>query len=245
MEMIRRICFVIVALGLGGLCLAANKCSHCSADVLATDTFCLKCGHRILAPAPEPATEPEPPPPTSPSTYSPPPQYRQPLKRPAEPSPRQDDPPSPSYRQAESFVTPIKLSIIGPISLPTDQQCSVYGLHLGVIGGYCPTMTGISISGAGSNCKTMKGICIGGIGTGCDEAYGASIVGIFNILHKTAYGLQVGIVNGIENDGGMYGCQIGVVNFAGRKSRCLQIGAINTIGTRPDSRILPLMNMNF
>ena len=216
--MIRSLRFVFPFIAIGTICHAADRCPRCSAEVLPTDTFCSNCRWRMSDDYPS-----APPP----STYSPPPAYRQPIERPPEPI-RESNSSSPGYVLNESFVTPLKLSIVGPIALPTDLLCSVYGLHLSVLGGQSHTMAGIGISGIGSNCEELDGLS----------------VGIFNLSRLAAYGLQIGFMN-LVTDGSLYGCQIGVLNFAGRDTCGVQLGVINCIGSGDNSRTLPILNMSF
>lgn len=212
----KRILQVFSLIMLCGVCAAASVCPRCGGGVLATDAFCAQCRWRLA----DAYVPPVPRVTASPPTLPP----RQTSQRPAAPSASRA---TSTYVRHETFCTPVKLSILGPVALPSDQSCSVYGLHLGVIGG---------------GCHTMRGLAVAGIGSMCDELQGIS-VGLFNVSSKMARGLQIGYLNLAQ--GGLKGCQLGAINVAEKSdSCCLQIGVINSIsGT--GGYTLPILNMRF
>lgn len=204
----RLIMLLFVAVGLCGICQSASLCPRCQGMVLPADTFCTKCRWRLSEP------------------YTPPPAQQPPAAQPSSASASSGSSLSRHVPRATS-VTPIKLAIVDQLAIPSDRQCSVYGLHLSAIGGQCHTMYGISIAGIGTECVTLGGLS----------------VGLFGMARTSAYGLQIGLINGAQD--GLYGCQIGMLNIAGVDTCGIQIGCINCITLKGSQRVLPLLNMQF
>ena len=164
-------------------------CTKCMGPLLRTDTYCQKCGAKIVS---WPDTTP---------VYS--------------------------YDSTKSdMVTPIKISFLHTAAIPWDASCTVYGLHVSVLGGKCHTVCGFNVAGIGSECHTLDGLS----------------AGLFNQAYDT-YGIQMGFFNCAEN---LKGLQIGAFNIAGSKNTCgVQIGIINQMGMGEGSWYIPGINVCF
>ena len=177
-------------------------CKGCGGALLRTDTFCTKCGAKITV---------------------------WPDMHPSQPTKGKDYTPVagiPENYPKSDLTTPLKISIIDKISLPWDEHCTVYGLHIAALGDSCHSIYGISACGIATTCHTL-----GGIG-----------VGLFSLFHAV-YGIQVGFFNAADE---LYGLQIGVVNLAGPgKTKGVQIGMFNQIGMNNEGWFMPVINMCF
>lgn len=107
------------------------------------------------------------------------------------------------YLKAE---TPIKLSLLPGIELPSDNV--VKGLDLGIIANYSKEMWGSQGSW---------------IYSGAEKVYGAQ--SSFIAKAKSVTGIQSGVINVAES---MNGLQIGLINIT-QNMKGLQIGLVNYI----------------
>jgi len=205
----------------------ADSCPGCSAAVLRTDAFCAGCGYDISAwRKKQRIIERQ-------TTTQNVPRMREDVQPQIKSLANDLSEYSYSgtmayYMHKSDVVTPIKLSLIGKLALPWDDECTVYGLQLGALGGACHTIYGFNIC------------CIGNM----SHTFGGISCGLFNICHE-ANGIQIGFYNSADV---LRGLQIGVANYADPKNSIgVQIGAFNTFksGFVGDGWFFPIINVCF
>ena len=192
----------------------AKTCPNCNCKVLDSDAFCPNCGRGLAeSPKPVPAA-----PKANPSAQSESRSVQEPKAAETPYGSRSD------RSVGSSSIIPLKLSILDPLALPVEKDCTVCGLHISAIYGDCGVLYGIQIAGLGEKCRKM---------------YGAAVAGIVNDA-TDAYGIQIGLFNVAEH---MRGIQIGFANYSKRMSG-VQIGVLNTID-RSSVQFMPVLNMHF
>ena len=125
----------------------------------------------------------------------------------------------------------------------TPGSCSI-GVQRGFInlsGSFCGWQDGLLNASVGS----FEGVQTS-IFNGADKMYGAQF-GIVNHANEL-HGVQLGIIYGIfcgNIAGSVTGCQIGLINYATRVDKGVQVGIINIIADNGWAPILPVVNGHF
>jgi len=151
---------------------------------------------------------------------------------------------------------PVSLGVVPPAQIvPPDQ--SVTALRVSLIYGRNADLTGLDFSLVGRNTGDVRGVAFAGASlvegdfTGWQNGWLASVTrGNMQGLQWAAYnrsgvgssGLQLGLVNVSE---GFSGLQVGLVNITEVMRSGLQIGIVNIIRSKPNLKVLPLVNWSF
>lgn len=121
---------------------------------------------------------------------------------------------------AQAKESPIKLSLWGPIAIPSGSV-EVKGLDLG-IGSTTPKMTGLQfdfIYAESSDFTGLQMAIVNNVGSGTGVQWSA-----VNIVTEDFTGLQAGFVNYANR---VTGLQLGFVNYAKVLDKGLQLGLVN------------------
>ncbi|MDR3048301.1 MAG: hypothetical protein LBV16_00420, partial [Elusimicrobiota bacterium] len=121
-------------------------------------------------------------------------------------------------------ATPFKLSLVGPIAVPTTKD--VTGLAIGLIG---------------SNVNTLKGVQFSWIYSVAENGVGVQGSGIYNKVVGEFTGLQWAFIN---IAGSMKGLQFGFYNKVGSMAG-IQLGLININPKSSLTTFFPFINFQF
>ena len=169
--------------------------------------------------------------------------------------------------------SPVMLSLLNPVQWPSSQ-CDVGGFRLSLLYGQCDGFAGLDVglvglqaglvnwnsNGDESSARRSVGVQYGLLN------YADSLLGLqdgwLNVSTGDMSGVQWGFLNcscdvsGVQCGalvvfgvnvavGTVSGCQVGIVNYAGRMESGLQIGIVNVIARNGFLPVLPILNGGF
>ena len=125
-----------------------------------------------------------------------------------------------------------------------DRGASGIMLSAGMNGSHSCVLNGVGVTGMFNGGDELNGIFIAGVANYCTRSNsmsGVFVAGLFNQTEGECRGAQVGLFNVA---GSLTGVQIGLVNYADRSDRCVQIGGLNILADNV-VKCLPLVNYYF
>ena len=165
--------------------------------------------------------------------------------------------------------SPVMLSLLNPVQWPSSQS-DVGGFRLSLVYGQCDGFAGLDVGLVGCATGDFRGLAVGGARSVGGQYgllnYADSLLGLqdgwLNVSTGDMSGVQWGFLNcacdvsGVQCGalvvfgvnvavGTVRGCQVGIVNYAGRMEAGLQIGIVNVIARNGFLPVLPILNGGF